>query len=189
MDRLWTALGMLAQDEQLRDAVQSLTNMVERLDLPDKPIDWQKQPDMNALAAINSIFTGKGLYLSAYELSEINRWLWEDRTKFGGKSMAALSAYWAALNAPAEPSRTFFEAAGALVIDGGVRHSIAQQETTFSEHGFGELTGPEQETLRTALRDGGVADNKAKEFFAFSWSGSHCGSIIKAYAGWIHLNA
>jgi len=188
MNRLWNALSILAKDEVFRKDLQIDSDIVQRAELAVAPIDLRPQPSIEALDKINKKFMAKGLNLSVYELSEVNRWLWEDKAKFDGKSMEALATYWKSLGAPSNPTTEFLEAAGALAIDSGLRFKFAQGTTTLAQNGFSGLSDGEEKGLRDALQTGKLADNKAKEFVALSWPGSHCLAVSSVYPNWIHLN-
>jgi hypothetical protein len=198
MRTLWHALSLLAGDDDFRATVKAASDVEIREDQPTEPVDLQPQPTFRVLQDIDGLFRGHKppLYLSAYELGEINRWV---RYRKGVEPVAEM---WRILNINARvphPSVDFMEAIGAMAIDSEFRSRAWYEQTTqpdpaqlpngtiLESHGF-NLSDPEKAVL-TELGPGGKADNLCKQFFLDIWSGSPCTSLATVYPGWVHSNA
>jgi hypothetical protein len=194
MRALWHALSLLAKDDDFRASVKAASDVEIREDQPTEPVDLQPQPTFQALQKIDDLFRARNLYLSAYELGEINRWV---RYRKGVEPVAEI---WKILDIGKKvpnPSDDFMAAIGAMAIDSEFRsrasyEQAAQQRqangrTILENHGF-KLTDEEKAVL-TELRPGGKADNLCKQFFLDIWSGSPCTSLAIVYPGWVHSNA
>lgn len=199
MQNLWTALTLMADntdgilDELMKIAATEDTGMKEEVELGTAAGDKRKmfmkeQPSVPTLRAIYEVFVRRGLYLAAYELAEINRWLCDDN-KHKGASMAAVKEYWEAIKAAgvdtSKPSLR--QAAGAMAIDGKLRFEFADPDTNLRKFGF-DVDERDQELLRNVVATNQPADLAAQRFFDFSWPGSTCGGIMVPYPGWWHVN-
>ncbi|HXE12776.1 MAG TPA: hypothetical protein VN633_11685 [Bryobacteraceae bacterium] len=195
MKALWQALSLLAGNDKLRADVKAASDVEIREDQPTEPVDLRPQPTFHALQEIDRLFREKNLYLSAYELGEINRWV---RYKGGVEPIAEI---WDLLNLKdkvSDLSPDFMAAMGAMAIDSELRFRAWYEQTTgqyppkdgtiLENRGFTGLTDAEK-ALLTELQPGGKADNLCKEFFFRIWSGSPCTSLATIYPGWIHSNA
>jgi hypothetical protein len=199
MRTLWHALALLASNEELRDEVKAASDIEIREDQPTEPVDLQPQPTFQALQKIDDLFTKQEppLYLSAYELGEINRWV---RYRRGVEPVAEM---WRSLNVPNNPSEDLMAAIGAMAIDSKLRfrawyeHSTnasraqaggqASAQSILRDHGFN--LHPNEQDVLTQLRPGGPADNLCKQFFLDIWGGYPCTSLATVYPGWLHSNA
>ena len=199
MRDLWTALTLMADntdgilDELKKIADTEDTGMKEEVELGTSAGDTRKmfmkqQPSFPTLRAIHEVFVKHGLYLAAYELAEINRWLCDDRIH-QGKSMAAVKEYWEAIKAAGvdTSNKSLQQAAGAMAIDGKLRFEFADPDTNLRKFGF-DVDEEEQQLLRNVVATNQPADLAAQRFFEFSWPGSTCGGIMVPYPGWWHVN-
>jgi hypothetical protein len=195
MRTLWHALALLAKNEAFRAEVKEASDVETR---EDQPNNLQAQPTFQALQRLDHLFTGQQLYLSAYELAEINRWVRNDA------GMGQIAEFWKALGVESKvkdcPSGGFMAAIGAMAIDAELRFrawyekaipqspdKLPNGKTILENHGF-TLTRDET-TVLAELNPGGKADNLCKEWFRSTWSGSPCTSLATAYPGWVHSNA
>jgi hypothetical protein len=193
MRTLWHALSLLAEDNDFRAAVKAASDIEIREDQPTEPVDLQPQPTFQALQEIDRLFTNHKppLYLSAYELGEINRWV---RYRKGVEPVAEMWRILDIKEKVPKPSNDFLAAIGAMAIDSEFRFRAWYEQTRgqgpnsiLKNHGF-NLTADEKAVL-TGLRPGGLADNLCKQFFLDIWSGSPCTSLATVYPGWVHSNA
>jgi hypothetical protein len=195
MRALWHALSLLAGDDKLRADVKAASDVEIREDQPTEPVDLRPQPTFQALQRIDDLFRAKNLYLSAYELGEINRWV---RYKGGVEPIAKIWRILNISNTVPNPSDDFMAAMGAMAIDSELRFRVWYEQSTgqsqpdcktiLENRGFKKLTDDEKAVL-TELMPGGKADNLCKQFFFRIWSGSPCTSLATIYPGWIHSNA
>jgi hypothetical protein len=194
MRTLWHALALLASDDKLRDRVKAASDIEIREDQPTEPVDLQPQPTFQALQKIDDLFRDKKLYLSAYELGEINRWV---RYRRGVEPVAEM---WEKLELQKlklqdPPSPGLMAAIGAMAIDSELRFRAWYEQSTgaskassiLQDHGFVLLPG--EEAVLTKLQPGGPADNLCKKFFLDIWGGYPCTSLATIYPGWVHSNA
>jgi hypothetical protein len=196
MRTLWHALSLLAQDDDFRAQVKAASDVEIREDQPTQPVDLQPQPTFRALEEIDRLFTTHEppLYLSAYELGEINRWV---RYRRGVEPVAKIWEILKINKKVPEPTKDFMEAIGAMAIDSELRSRAWYEQTTqqrqpngrtiLENHGF--KLKPKEEEVLTELRPGGEADNLCKQFFLDIWGGSPCTSLATVYPGWVHSNA
>jgi hypothetical protein len=202
MRAFWQAVAMLAQNkDSFADRVRDCSEIEIRNELPKEPVDLQEQPTFQALERLNDLFRGlkPPLYMSAYELAEINRAVlnpatmdvlhrfWETVTKDASNALKG------ALN---EPRAEFLQTIGALAIDSylsfrawyehetGARQ--ANGKTILENHGF-ELLPHEKELLGN-LEPGSKAQTLLDLHVASSWGGSGCTSRATAFPGWVHTN-
>jgi hypothetical protein len=194
MRALWHALSLLAKDDAFRADVKAASDVEIREDQPTEPVDLRPQPTFQALQKIDELFRARNLYLSAYELGEINRWV---RYRRGVEPVADI---WKILDIGKKvpkPSDDFMAALGAMAIDAELRFRVWYEQTTqqrqpdcktiLEDRGF--ILSPQEQAVLTELRPGGKADNLCKQFFLDIWSGSPCTSLATVYPGWIHSNA
>jgi hypothetical protein len=194
MRALWHALSLLAKDDTFRADVKAASDVEIREDQPTEPVDLRPQPTFQALQKIDELFRARNLYLSAYELGEINRWV---RYRRGIEPVAEI---WKLLDIGKkvpEPSDDFMAVLGAMAIDAELRFRVWYEQTTqqhqsdgntlLEDRGF--VLNKEEQAVLTELRPGGKADNLCKQFFLDIWGGSPCTSLATIYPGWIHSNA
>ena len=199
MEKLWYALGLLAQNEtvpggqdKLREAVRKSCGEVFRAELPYDFIEMRYQPTLAALQSIKDLFVnGYQLYLATYEVAEINRLFCEDKRKTGNIDVP-LDGYWKQLGFPTVDPRAgkpLLTVAGAFILDGWLRYSFTLGATDLTKFGFDGLTDPEVQQLRERLTPSGDADNFATQLFNFSWSRPVCPSVAAAFPTRIHICA
>ncbi|HEX6545401.1 MAG TPA: hypothetical protein VF023_03765 [Bryobacteraceae bacterium] len=194
MRALWHALSLLAKDDTFRANVKAASDVEIREDQPTEPVDLRPQPTFQALQKIDELFRARNLYLSAYELGEINRWV---RYRRGIEPVAEI---WKLLDIGKkvpEPSDDFMAVLGAMAIDAELRFRVWYEQTTqqyqsdgntlLEDRGF--VLNKEEQAVLTELSPGGKADNLCKQFFLDIWGGSPCTSLATIYPGWIHSNA
>jgi hypothetical protein len=194
MRALWHALSLLAKDDTFRADVKAASDVEIREDQPTEPVDLRPQPTFQALQKIDELFRARNLYLSAYELGEINRWV---RYRRGIEPVAEI---WKLLDIGKkvpEPSDDFMAVLGAMAIDAELRFRVWYEQTTqqyqsdgntlLEDRGF--VLNKEEQAVLTELSPGGKADNLCKQFFLDIWGGSPCTSLATIYPGWIHSNA
>ena len=200
MKDLWRALAVMAAEPPVLEQVRAVADVEERAELVDEvrigvdpanpeTLRLRRQPNPVILAKIARIFRPYGIHLAAYELAELNRWVFEDKTDHGGEAMRHLREYWQGLGELAEARKNnpeFMAAVGALALDSALRNEI-RTGSTLSDQGF-TLQSEEVAELKSRLAIGTVADAAAARWFSFSWSGSACGSVTMAYPSWIHTN-
>jgi len=184
----------MAKEPDFRAELQAVADF-ENTDLPDnETFKIRRQPTLQQLKNIDDkLREKKDLHLCAYELAEVNRWLYEDKVDFAGKSMGELDQYWEAIREVASKEGRsekpgFQEAVGMLSIDNNLRFDFAKGFKNLSNLGF-QFDPGDEEALRTVMIAGGDADNHAKKFFNFSWSGPTCLSVMQSYPEWFHCNA
>lgn len=203
MKELWKATALLARDPAFTSALTNLANCVPRtdLDIPTQlfaslpPLVQQvmqplnPQPDPTAVASIAAAFLNRGIHLGAYEVSEINRWLWLDRTQ-GAAIASSLQAYWLALGTVGLALIQQYPEAtallGVIAIDRRFRYDFSQNMASVADIGF-SLQPAHESQLRGLMQPGGDADTAASHFDGPSWPGS-CLAIAAYYDGYIHPN-
>lgn len=200
MKDLWRALALTAAEPAVLDQLRAASDVEQRMDLLDdiriavdeknpERLRLRRQPNPAILARVQNVLRPYGILLSAYELSELNRWVYEDKVDHGGKAMQYLREYWVALGEAAERRKNnpeFMSVVGALALDHLLREEV-RAGSTLSDQGF-LLQSEELAELKQRLAVGQAADAAAARWFAFSWSGSACGGVTLAYPSWIHIN-
>lgn len=202
MKDLWRALSLIGNNtdgllDRVREiAFQETSNLKAEVELGESPADSRKmfmkpQPTWDRLGKIYQLFVRHGIYLAAYEVAEINRWVCEDRDRHSGQSMDAVRTYWQeiATNSGVSPNKSALqEAAGAMAIDNRLRYDFGNGVVKdLRDYGF-DLTPEEQEGLRKVVAPQQPASIAADKFFRFSWPGSTCGGIMLPYPDWFHVN-
>ncbi|MDX2151698.1 MAG: hypothetical protein SFV54_13250 [Bryobacteraceae bacterium] len=202
MRHLWRALTLIAKDPVLREQITGVANCIAREDLIIPPAvraqlppqvnstypSLSPQPDFAAVDSITQAFFQRGVPLGLYEACEINRWLFENKTRRDGQ-MSHIREFWNQL-APfhtAHGDNADFQAlAGILAIDTEFRFDFANNNASVSQIGF-TLSPAEEQQLRGILANGGIADQAARLLTSDSWPTS-CVPVAKHWPGWVHLN-
>jgi hypothetical protein len=192
MRQLWEALAMLARDENFTEKVRNRSEIEMRDELPD---NLREQPTLKALEDLNDLFAEHDLYMSAYELAEINRWVRDP------DSMDALHEFWKTLTSSINPDDLkkpkILETIGALAIDSYLRFRASyeyQQKSSgkpvpdpiLQKHGFN--LEPYEKEILSNLEPGGKLDIMLAIYQRYSWPGPACTSRPTAYPGWEHTN-
>ncbi len=184
MNRLRTAIAMLAGDTRLRTEVKAQAKTI-----PPGAKTPPDQPDPAALRQIDALFRQQNLYLSVYDLAEINRWMVIDNNSSGQVS-ALLDQYWAAVGSipgiTAANRGSFQEAAAVLMVDPDLRNRFIGRTDDLSKRGFTFDAGVE-ENLRAAVTPPSVG-NIADAFVKLTWPGMECFSRLDFYAAYDHPN-
>src|SRR4051794_26673587 len=131
MRNLWKALTLLALDEPLRNEVAALAKFDNKPDLGlglEKRSDLQQrhfdnQPNVPTLLAIDQKFRAKGIFLAAYDLAEINRWMKDGGAQFLD-ALKSLNTALAPFIVISPGNMAALEAVGALVADIDLRASF-----------------------------------------------------------------
>lgn len=185
MKDLWKGLAMLTVDEKLRKDVHDTARCVVK---PDLPTMFQKQPNIDALRAIDQLFRQRGLVLSAYALAEINRWFADGGNPFLdelGHLRDAIGSSLAIGNSAHSPE--FMEAIGVLVADPELLDNFIKGTMSLRQHGF-RLSPQEEDALRSDFESGSSAAISAKEIHRLGWDGGSCSSRLLVYDKLFHLN-
>jgi hypothetical protein len=194
MTKLWRALALLAQDRELRDRVRGVAGEINNPSLPNLKPDLpnlQEQPDLARVAEIDQMFRERGLHLTIYDLSEINRWMVRDRVSRGPVTPSErLDRIWnevrtAAAQVPEGGYPAFQEAVGALIADEGLRSNFGAG-TRLTQRGF-NLAPHVEDALLTASRTA-VFRDESNAFVLETWDGSQCATRLESYPGYIHFN-
>ena len=190
MRDLWKAVTLLVLDEPLRTAVIAAAKFTQRPDLPkgcSPPLpNFADQPDVNALRQIDTLFRAKGLYLGAYALSEINRWMVDGGAPFL-QALKDLREELHSIPAGSQPSPAMAEAAGVLVADPKLRFLFQTAATNLRGNGF-QVSAAEEAALRTDFASGTQADFLAKKIFDLGWTTGSCEGRFLPYDGMFHFN-
>jgi|SRR6478672_6104624 len=197
MRGLYKATAMLVLDETLRKAVSDKANVIDKPELVEKcPTELAhllKQPDLEAIKAIDNLLRARGLFLPIYDLCEINRWFMEDKDpaqpgKFSGALAEFGNAVKSATNVGAlAQSAGFLEAVGVTIVDPLLRASFATGSLNLSDLGF-LISADEELALRTAVTPGGIAESLANRILALGWGSGTCTSRFLPYPGMVHSN-
>ena len=202
MRDLWRATAMVVSDSTLRAAISRAANAFDRPDLANvyrtdlaaavrgRLADLRRQPDRAAMIAIDAAFRNRGVYMSAYELAEMNRWFLDDRAN--GSFSAALQeckdAFEPALAVGrAIQSSGFLESVGVLVADPGFRSAFALGSENLRDNGFA-ITQAEEDALRPVVSPNSPGALAAQKVFAMGWGGLACLAAFSMYPEFLHEN-
>jgi hypothetical protein len=186
MRDLYRGLILLATDAAFRKEITDKAEMRfdSRIPACSNLPDLRRQPDLDALRAINTSFRAKGLFLCAYALAEINRWLIDGGVKFQ-QALEQLGSELAGV-LPAGSSSGVHEAAGAIVSDPRLLLDFRSGRSLI-EDGF-DLTQQQEAQLRAKFAAGSNATKAASDIFRLGWTTSTCGSAFLVYDGMFHTN-
>ena len=202
MRDLYEALATLALDNDLLNQVFDLCpNVTLRPEFargpvypaPDKggdraqdlDLQWQLQPNSQAMAGINDLLRAKGLYLCAYALAEINRFC---NQKIFKKQLTAFGQVLrdAGLADVDSQGKILI---GALLVDGKLRAKLRAGSLDRAWFGYPvDQAGPLENRLSATFSAGGAADDIARDFGNSGWSPEVCLSVQSYYDGWFHPN-
>jgi hypothetical protein len=185
MRNLWKGLALLAIDTDLRGQVTAKAKFDVR---PDLEPALRNQPSLPALRDIDAVFRTRGVFLAAYELAEINRWVLDGGKKFD----KALDDFKTAIQTSLAvggivQSPGFLESVGVLVADPQLRDHFGKRILNLRDQGF-QITKAEEDALRTSFGPGTTADRLADVIFNLGWSGTSCLGTDMPYEGMIHTN-
>ncbi len=192
MRNFYNAFGLLAVDNELRQAVTKHCGFTARPDLElsaaNSPFQvdfhWEQQPNPANLDAIRSIFRERGVFLYAYDLAEINRLL-------------ARPELCAAIDTVGDHVRTSLQlshlcdsrilvAVGALMVDKTFLAAFLQGEEHLTDPEFG-LTDVLDQGLAN-LFTSAVVNGACGTLGDGGWPGTTCAIRVRPWVGMIHFN-
>jgi hypothetical protein len=186
MRDLYRGLISLAVDATFRDQVTDVADIRFDAKVPMcTPFpDLRRQPNLDALRTMNTLFRAKKLFLGTYALAEINRWIVDGGVRFHkaldklGKELTPIL--------PADPTSGVHEAAGALVIDPRLMQEF-RVGRDLTKDGF-DLTATQQNDLRDKFKTDSEASKAAEAIFRFGWPTGTCEGAFLVYDAMFHSN-
>jgi hypothetical protein len=196
MRELYKALALIAVDKTVREAVVATTGFVlkpalkkEAACMPDPTTDleWEKQPNLDGLRAMDKVFRPHGLFLTAYDLAEVNRWIAKHTDDF----IKVLDEFRDGLpedvrNALEGKNLPLLESVGVMIVDPELRDRVRKGDENLTDSGF-RISPVEEERIREIFASGGGVDLAADKIRAMGWSGS-CASRQSVYDSMFHFN-